>query len=287
MNITPLTAAEVLRSHITFELSAIDRMYLNLYVPQLQLVPGAVAFFREHRGKSMVTMKMMSEMTVQFRQEIDRFASACDIPVVHFEKGQRKDDVMKQHLKSFKGTEGVVFIGVAQEKANVLRTIPRKASNGRTYPWVIKSSSFINHYYFYCVDRDFGPFFIKFCSYFPYTGKICINGHEYLKRQLERRGVEYESLDNGLLSCSDPAKAQEIADSFDHEKIERFAARWLRKLPNPFTESDQKAGYRYNLSMLQTELSLTQVLDRPSTDVFFSRMSSVKTSMRGAPRIFS
>ena len=42
----------------------------------------------------------------------------------------------------------------------------------------------INHYYLYCVDRDFGPFFLKFCSYFPYTAKLCINGHEYLKRQL-------------------------------------------------------------------------------------------------------
>ena len=40
----------------------------------------------------------------------------------------------------------------------------------------------VNHYYFYCVDEDFGPFFLKFCSYFPYNAKLCINGNEYLKR---------------------------------------------------------------------------------------------------------
>jgi hypothetical protein len=42
----------------------------------------------------------------------------------------------------------------------------------------------VNHYYFYCVDEDFGPFFLKFCSYFPYNAKLCINGHEHLKHQL-------------------------------------------------------------------------------------------------------
>ena len=61
----------------------------------------------------------------------------------------------------------------------------------------------VKHYYFYCVDEDFGPFFIKFCSYFPYTGKLCINGHEYLNGQLARRGIEFEALDNGLLRCGD------------------------------------------------------------------------------------
>src|ERR1700685_4321088 len=58
--------------------------------------------------------------------------------------------------------------------------------------------------YFYCVDEDFGPFFLKFCSYFPYNAKLCINGHEYLKRQLAKRGVAFEALDNGIRSCADP-----------------------------------------------------------------------------------
>ena len=53
--------------------------------------------------------------------------------------------------------------------------------------------------------EDFGAFFIKFCSYFPYTGKLCINGHEYLNRQLAARGIEFEALDNGLLRCPNPA----------------------------------------------------------------------------------
>jgi hypothetical protein len=68
----------------------------------------------------------------------------------------------------------------------------------------VKSTALVNHYYFYRLDRDFGPFFLKFCSYFPYNAKLCLNGHEYAKRQLEKKVIEYPALDNGVLSCEDP-----------------------------------------------------------------------------------
>ena len=69
-----------------------------------------------------------------------------------------------------------------------------------------------NHYYFYCVDEDFGPFFFKACSYFSYNAKLCINGHEYLKQQLAKRGVRFEPLDNGIKSCADPKLMQRLCD---------------------------------------------------------------------------
>ena len=62
------------------------------------------------------------------------------------------------------------------------------------------------------VDEDFGPLFLKFCSYFPYNAKLCINGHEYLKRQLAKRGVAFDALDNGVLSCAYPALMQQSPD---------------------------------------------------------------------------
>jgi hypothetical protein len=132
-----------------------------------------------------------------------------------------------------------------------------------TIPWIDYTTAMVNFYYFYAVDEDFGPFFLKFCSYFPYPSKLCINGHEYLKRQLERCGVDFEPLDNGILSCANPQLAQRLADNFDEKKIERFYRKWLLKLPHPFPAADRQAGFRYQLSILQSEFSLTQVWDRP------------------------
>ena len=127
----------------------------------------------------------------------------------------------------------------------------------------------VNQYYFYGVDIDFGPFFFKFSSYFPYTAKFCLNGHEYLKRQLARAGIAYEALDNGILSCADPVQLQALADGLSAEKIEALVRKWLACLPQPFTAAERAAGYDYEISILQAEFALTQVLDRPLTGRLF------------------
>ena len=115
--------------------------------------------------------------------------------------------------------EGVLYIGKAQEKARVQRTQRRRRPSGATYAWLVDSTAMVNHFYFYVFDDDFGPFFLKFCSYFPYNAKLCINGHEYLKRQLTKRGIDFEPLDNGILRCADPEEMQRLADGLTAEKI--------------------------------------------------------------------
>jgi hypothetical protein len=126
-----------------------------------------------------------------------------------------------------------------------------------------------NQYYFYLLDRDFGPLFIKFSSYFPYTARICLNGHEYVKRQLDKRRIDYEALDNGLLSCEAPQQAQRLLDQLEAKKIEALVRKWFARLPHPFSAQDRRAGYRYELSILQAEFARTQVFDRPLMGRYF------------------
>ena len=91
------------------------------------------------------------------------------------------------------------------------RTQRRYHPDGSSYAWLVKTSALVNFFYFYCVDADFGPFFIKFCAYFPYTAKLCINGHEWAKRQAARAGIGFEALDNGFASCRTPARCRPSA----------------------------------------------------------------------------
>ena len=110
---------------------------------------------------------------------IRRFVDEAGIDLVDFRPGERKDDIAQRYLAGFEGTEGVLFVGRAQEKTRVFRTEKRRnPDTGATYPWIVRRTAMVNHFYFYCVDDDFGPFFIKFCSYFPYNAKLCLNGHE-------------------------------------------------------------------------------------------------------------
>jgi hypothetical protein len=258
------SVAELQSEHVVMELECIDRMYLNAYVPQLTTEAGVAGFVRGYLGHRFASTKAVAQMTESFVESIMQFGLDHKIDLVRFKKGQRKDNVMQARLRAFKKNlqEGVVFIGVAQEKARVPRTVRKAFGNGGTIPWIDYSSANVNFYYFYCLDEEFGPFFIKFCSYFPYTAKLCINGHEYLKCQLDRRGIDYEALDNGISWCEDVPAAQRICDRFDEQKIEAFFRKWLRRLPHPFRAQDRRAGYRYDLSILQAEFSLTQIWDR-------------------------
>src|SRR6201996_2627073 len=271
---TSASVAEVLREHVVLELEGIDRMYLNVYVPVLQAVEGVLKFIRIHHGHPVASTAMVEPITRRFVESIERYVRDNNIPMITFEKGQRKDDIANQRRAAFTQDEGVVFVGKAQEKCSVYRT--EKRHNPRThksYAWIVKSTALVNHYYFYCLDRDFGPFFLKFFSSFPYNAKLCLNGHEYVKRQLELRRIEYQSLDNGILSCADPKRVQALCNGLSGERIEALLRKWLRLLPHPFTAQDRQAGYRYQLSILQIELSLTQVLDRPvSGRIFFEEV---------------
>jgi hypothetical protein len=259
------SVAEILAHHVKLSVEGIDRMYLNVYVPRLQTEQGIVWFFREHRGQPLPSAALMRPMSQRFVAALEAFAAEHGMPLLQFHKGQRKDDVMAEHLRKSCKAEGVVFIGKAQEKTSVFRTEKRRnPRTGQPYPWIVRSTAMVNHYYIYAVDRDFGPFFLKFCSYFPFNAKLCLNGHEYAKRQLTHKGIVFEALDNGVLSCAAPERLQQICDGLSAEKIDGLLRKWLRLLPHPFSGADRKAGYRYDISILQAEFSLTQVLDRPA-----------------------
>ncbi len=268
------SVAELLSSKVGLEVECIDRMYLNIYVPQLQHDKGVVGFFRFHRGHTFASSALMKPISDQFVAQLEDYARQQKIPLIRFEKGQRKDDVAKEHLGRFRSTEGLLFIGKAQEKTRVFRTEGRRhPKTGQRFAWIVSSTAMINHYYCHGVDEDFGPFFLKFGSYFPYNAKLCINGHEYLKRQLAKKGIRFEPLDNGILSCEDPQRLQRLCETLTAGKIDALLRKWLKPLPHPFTPGDRRAGYRYQPSILQAEFSVTQVLDRSvSGRVFFEEV---------------
>ena len=174
----PRSAADVLSDHVVLEVECIDRMYLNFYQPRLQHGGGVAVFFVGHRGNQFPSTALMGPMTKPFAADIHHFIEARGLDLVRFGR-ERKDELTQRYLAGFPGGERVLFVGRGQEKAVVWRTQKRRRPDGTTYPWLVKTSAMVNHCYFYCFDADFGPFFLKFCGYFPYNAKLCINGHEY------------------------------------------------------------------------------------------------------------
>jgi hypothetical protein len=253
--------AELIKDHVTLTVDCVDRVYLNVYVPRLQASGGVVGFLR-HRGQRVLSPAVFGQITEAFKTGLRAWAEGRDIPWLEFKKGQRKDDVVQPYRDRFLASDGVVLIGVAQERARSWRATKEVRGSFVNFTWRWTSVA-VNHYYVYFIDREWGPGFLKICGYAPYTMKLCLNGHEWAKRQLATRGISYTALDNGFGSCADPAALQGICDRLAPADFLGCLDRWLDQLPLPLTAEDRRAGFGYRLSILQLEVSRTQVFERP------------------------
>ena len=250
---------ELLNGHVTLEVECLDRLYLNGYVGALATSGGLVTFMREQLDKPIASPVVLGQITEKFRESVKALAEREEIPIYQFDHKERKDDIANLFRQQRGIRDGIVLVGVAQEKAQAFQG---KKVDG-SFQFTRDKTVYVNHYYFYIDDADFGPLFIKVCSYAPWGTKLCLNGHEWAKRQLEKNGIAYEALDNGFLSCADPEKLQEICDSLGPDAINRLFRKWLKRLPLPLRPEDRAAGYDWDLSIWQMEVSLTQIFDRP------------------------
>ncbi len=266
MDASTVTVNELLDGHTQLDIECLDRIYLNGYVPSLQVGGQVVNFMRKHLGKNIPSPAILEKIGSRFRADVTAFAEQGGIPLIRFKKGDRKLDVMRKHLtrQEKTGQSGVAAIGVAQEFQNVFAANRREGNPGGV-PWYsfTKADRRVTCFYFYLWDQEFGPGFIKICSYFPYPIKVWVNGHEWAKRQAIKAGVAFTELSNGFQACEDPGALQEICDRLGPAQIQAFFDRWMNTLPVPLDEYDRTFGYWWELSMRQIETSRTIVFDAP------------------------
>jgi hypothetical protein len=260
--------ATLLRDHVTLKCRSIDRIFLQGYVPKLQSVGQVCTFLRWERGFRIPSSAAFGKIGNAYVSAIHLFAKQHGIPVIQFEKGQNKEEIARPYLEAA-GRDGgngrVAMIGIAQEKASVWRSWKAKGQEKAAHPHMEwgRQMAFVNHFYFYLWDPDWGAAFWKTNAYAPFPIWLWLNGHEWAKRQLEKAGIAYEALDNGFRSCEDSVALQRICDRLGPGAVKSFLSRWLPRLPSPFTKADQRAGYGYELAFRQFEVSDTVVFDRP------------------------
>jgi hypothetical protein len=259
------TVASLLAEHVSFRCTSVDRVFVAGYVPGLQFEGGVVRFLIE-RGYKIPSPVGLRHNHDRLVAEIEAFVAEHDIPTVRFVKGESKEEVARPFLAAAEAEdrEGVALVGVAQEKVSAWRGW--KTGTRRSHPWFGygRQSLFVNHYYFYVWDKEWGPAFVKLCAYAPYPIWVWCNGHEWAKRQLATAGVGFTALDNGLQAVDDPAAAHRICARLSAGHLRRFLDRWLGRLPNALTAADHRAGFAYDFSIRQLEISDTAVFDRPA-----------------------
>jgi hypothetical protein len=261
----PVTVNDVLDGHVQLDLDCLDRLYLHGYLGQLQ-VGGQVIQFLQHRGYPVPSPACLQQIGDAFRRRVASFAEANHIPVVTLKAADRNIEVMQPYLDkaAATGRSQVAAIGVAQEVQRVLIARQRRTDPGKCPQFSFgKKDRRVTVYYFYLWDAGFGPAFIKICTYCPWPMKIWVNGHEWAKQQARKIGFGFTELSNGFASAEDPAVLQRICDALQPGTINVFFQRWLARLPVPLGTADQQAGYWWELSMAQVEVSRTIVFTQP------------------------
>ncbi len=226
--------ASIMDDQVALSITCLDRLYLNGYVPTLQAPGQLVRFCREHLGKPIASPALFGPLHDRFVKSVQTYAVEHEVPLIHFERGQRKDRIAAQ----YRAHGGVAFDFSRQSVA-------------------------VNQVYFYVQDAEWGPAFVKVGTYLPYPVRVCLNGHHWAQQQLRQAGIAFEALDNGFRWCEHPARLQAVCDALGPNDVQAFFDRWVERLPWPLTSVDRAAGYRHRLSLWQVEVSLTQIFHEP------------------------
>ena len=258
------TISSLLADHVTLQVRSVDRLFLQGYVPKL-MTQGQVIRFLLDRGFPIPSPAVLGKIGRGYVDAIDRFRLQQDIPIVRFKKGEVKEHIAREYFKRAErnGRFGVVLIGVAQEKTSAWRGWRDGGPDGHPHFEYRRQSIFPNNYYFYILDPEWGPAFIKTIAYAPWPVWVYLNGHEWAKRQANKQGIDFTALDNGFASCEDHAALAGICGELGASDVESFFARWQAQLPSPFTPQDRARGYAYDLAFRQLEISDTRVFDHP------------------------
>ena len=262
---------DVLEGHVGLDVTCVDRIYLNAYVPALQVGGQVERFCREHLGMPIASPAVIEKIGNRFRREVDAFAEAHGVPVLRLKKPDRTrwDDRKLDHVRPYLQRAerarrwGVAVIVAAQEVQYVFTATKKTGAKGGVFFDWRKTERRVGVYYFYICDREFGASFIKICTYFPYPAKVWLNGHEWAKRQARRARIGFDELANGFAACASPRRLQAVCDRLGPVDIQAFFDRWIGKIPAPLGSAEQDAGWFWELSMRQVEVSRTIVFDDP------------------------
>ena len=260
-----MTVNDVLDGHVVLDVECLDRIYLNGYVPNLQVGGQVASFMTTHLGYPIPSPAIMEKMGGAFRKAVDRFATANEIPVVRFGKDDRKIEVMGRYLavRAKTGRAGVAAIGVAQEFAPVFLATKRTGGHHGGVVLFHQSAAAGHLLLLLRLGRRFRAGIRQGVRLFPVPDEDLAqrprvgqtaggqDGHRV------RRAVQWVRLGVGSRGAASDLRPARPG------RIQVFAERWWSVLPLPLTEADRAAGYWWELSMRQVETSRTLVFDAP------------------------
>ena len=249
--------AKLFGSLLLFVYHCFDRVVIHGYLGGLSR-PGQVEyFFRTVLGQAVLSKEVLSRRSRDYQTWVESYARNHQIPMEWAAKGVRKEDYVAPQLARMQRQHkhGVYFIFKSMEQGNTFRsTVPRYPTQDPNFRILAKQRSRFTHYYFYIHDEVLGPIVLRVASFFPFQITYWLNGHSFMEKVLQQKGVGFRKNDNAFLAVADPQALQQAADSFTPEVIRPRLEYWTFLLGPKFSSKERQAmnlGRFYSISQVE------------------------------------
>lgn len=254
------------REQIQGVLHCFDRMIFRGYLP-VQWGEGMARFLWEHNIGLTQLKPFLLKHAAAVKSRAIAMASETGRPYRYLEQRIRMEDEARAIAERDKIKEGLVCIFGVMEPCRTFAF--RQKDDG--HPFVQSAHRKCVMLYYYFLDPQFGLMHIRIQTWFPLQVQIYVNGHEWLTRQLDARGVRYRKVDNALVWVEDLVRAQALSDRFVNLPWPKILDQYAKRV-NPFM-GGLLAGYGYYWCTAQSEYS---------TDILFKSAEHLREL---APRL--
>lgn len=252
---------------IAFAYSCFDRLLCNAFIPHLQWGGSMVSFLRDRRQVPVRSPAFFRQVSGAYHRWLEEEVRQADLPLVEPPAHVRRDDWVNPYFQALGEQPGVAVILRCRERARVAVSYPKRCYH-LEMAW-----RFVNLYYVYLQDAQLGRLWLRLCPYFPFNAQVCLNGHEWLARQLQREGIAFRQADNAFVACEAPQRLQELANAFGPEHLVAGVEPWLVRWLPYFTAAERALGYRHRLFLTQVEYCNNLIFHRRAAlDRLFSRL---------------
>jgi hypothetical protein len=185
---------------------------------------------------------------------------------VHFVRSPntRKEDLVAEALRAHPKSEGLVAVLSATEPCRTWKMYGNWQTK-RLEPRLVSAKCL--HLYFYFIHEVFGLMHLRLQTWFPFLVHFCLNGREWLCRQLQREGIAYERADNCLPWIEDFPRAQALLNAQTKTPFQNY----LPDLIKRFHPSHQRLH-----DLIPVDYYWTVAESEYATDLMFQDRASVQ-----------